>query len=78
MLSDTPTSDTKTYCFPLLAAGARRRLFFTGPATSEAHDVLCAAARELRGRSEAGATIRELADEAFEKLTAQGFVAVWH
>jgi hypothetical protein len=75
---DALAAELKLYCFPLLAAGARRRLFFEGPATTEAHQLLCLAARDLRSRSEAGATMRELAAEANSRLTAQGFVAVWH
>lgn len=80
MLStDTTThAESKLYCFPLLANGARRRLFFEGPATVAAHELLNDAARDLRARSEAGATMRELAEEAFARLSAQGFVAVWH
>lgn len=78
MITDTHTAETKLYCFPLIAGGSRRRLFFEGPATSEAHDHLCDAARDLRSRSEAGATMRELTEEAFSRLTKQGFVAVWH
>jgi hypothetical protein len=80
MLStDAAQPESKLYCFPLIAqGGARRRLFFEGPATENAHDLLCEAACELRGRSEAGATVRELAAEAFSRLKSQGFVAVWH
>lgn len=69
---------SRLYCFPIVAAGARRRLFFEGPASAEAHEKLCAAARALRARSEAGASMSELAADAFTQLTGAGFTHVEH
>lgn len=69
----------KLYCFPLIVReGARRRLFFQGPATERAHELLCAAARDLRAESEAGASMGELVAAAFDRLSADGFEIVPH
>jgi hypothetical protein len=75
---ESGSTDQKVYAFPLKAQGARKRLFFEGPAGEAAHENLCRAARDLREMSENGLSMPLLSSEAIRLLGESGFSPVPH